>query len=72
VSRGVHNIAFLLSPDHFRAFDLCFFTLKLGLSVTKGAQCLGNNCNTECDTKQSTSWVTIKSNLGRSRRANRN
>src|SRR6266436_4971026 len=25
VSRGVHNIAFLLSPDRFRAFDLFFF-----------------------------------------------
>jgi hypothetical protein len=24
VSRGVHNIAFLLSPDRFRAFDLFF------------------------------------------------
>jgi hypothetical protein len=24
VSRGVHNIAFLLSPDRFRAFDLYF------------------------------------------------
>jgi hypothetical protein len=27
VSRGVHNIAFLLSPDRFRAFDLYFFWL---------------------------------------------
>jgi hypothetical protein len=26
VSRGAHNIAFLLSPDRFRAFDL-FFSL---------------------------------------------
>jgi len=25
VSRGVHNIAFSLSPDRFRAFDLFFF-----------------------------------------------
>jgi len=25
VSRGVHNIAFSLSPDLFRAFDLFFF-----------------------------------------------
>lgn len=25
VSRGVHNIAFLLSPDRFRAFDLFLF-----------------------------------------------
>jgi hypothetical protein len=26
VSKGVHNIAFSLWPDHFRAFDLKFFT----------------------------------------------
>ena len=25
VSRGVHNIAFLLSPDHFCVFDFVFF-----------------------------------------------
>jgi hypothetical protein len=25
VSTGVHNIAFLLLPDRFRAFDLVFF-----------------------------------------------
>src|SRR5882672_10799891 len=25
VSRGIHNIAFLLSPDDFRADDLLFF-----------------------------------------------
>lgn len=30
VSRGVHNIAFSLSPDRFRAFDLFFF-LSFGL-----------------------------------------
>lgn len=27
VSTGVHNIAFSLSPDRFRAFDLVFFLL---------------------------------------------
>ena len=27
VSRGVHNIAFLLSPDLFRVFDLCFLLM---------------------------------------------
>jgi hypothetical protein len=26
VSTGVHNIAFSLSPDHFRTFDLVFFS----------------------------------------------
>ncbi len=26
VSRGVHNIAFSVSPDRFRAFDLFFFS----------------------------------------------
>lgn len=28
VSKGVHNIAFLLSPDRFRVFDLKFFRVK--------------------------------------------
>jgi hypothetical protein len=28
VSTGVHNIAFLLSPDRFHAFDLFFFGHK--------------------------------------------
>ena len=42
VSRGVHNIAFLLSPDGFRAFNLVFFTLKPGPSLTKGVWCLEN------------------------------
>jgi type II secretory pathway component PulJ len=52
VSRGVHNIAFLLSPDRFRVFDLVFFILKLGLSIAKGARCLGNTCNTEYNTRE--------------------
>jgi hypothetical protein len=34
VSRGVHNIAFLLSPDRFRAFDLLFFRFKGALYCT--------------------------------------
>jgi hypothetical protein len=28
VSRGVHNIAFSVSPDRFRAFDLLFFFFR--------------------------------------------
>jgi hypothetical protein len=33
VSRGVHNIAFLLSPDDFRANDLFFFCPRRALGV---------------------------------------
>src|ERR1700755_1255501 len=44
VSRGVHNIAFLLSPDHFRAFDLFFLSFffwphpQPRLGIMKGHQ----------------------------------
>lgn len=42
VSTGVHNIAFLLLPDHFRAFDLFFFWHILGCNekgtTKKGAE----------------------------------
>jgi len=40
VSRGVHNIAFLLSPDHFHAFDLVFFSFFFfgHLFIMKGCQ----------------------------------
>ena len=31
VSRGVHNIAFLLSPDRFCTFDLYFFSMMYTL-----------------------------------------
>ena len=33
VSRGVHNIAFLLSPDRFCAFDLYFFSMMCTKSI---------------------------------------
>jgi hypothetical protein len=37
VSTGVHNIAFLLLPDHFRAFDLFFFGTSWG-AMKRGQQ----------------------------------
>jgi hypothetical protein len=42
VSRGVHNIAFLLSPDRFRAFDL-FFLLKKGTTKNSVGRGIGGD-----------------------------
>jgi hypothetical protein len=42
VGRGVHNIAFSLSPDRFRAFDLLFFWPhpRPGLGILKAIKFL--------------------------------
>jgi hypothetical protein len=37
VSTGVHNIAFSLSPDRFRAFDLVFFFSFFSFFCSSGA-----------------------------------
>lgn len=49
VSRGVHNITFLLSSDHFHMFDLFFFH---GPSVTKGAQSMYHTSQKEVETAE--------------------
>ena len=49
VSRGVHNIAFLLSPDRFGAFDLFFFGPhpQPRLGIMKGHQDFARSNKTE-------------------------
>jgi hypothetical protein len=52
VSRGVHNIAFLLSPDDFRAIDLVFFTMKCSECLASKNQSIkGDNEHIDNDSK---------------------
>ena len=46
VSRGVHNIAFLVSPDDFRAYDLFFLSSHKGLQVLVSCKQLKHHSET--------------------------
>jgi hypothetical protein len=65
VGKGVHNIAFSLSRDRFRAFDLFFFALpqpRMGAMTFLDAMTLttkGCRASTKAEMCMETSWMGL-------------